>query len=221
MGKPKIRAVLAKCLVLTIISLVVSCSKKKDESAAPPPQSQQTSAAPASQAQPPMPASQAQPPAAAPGATSGPAAQPPTTSAAAPPNMTTAGASAQPTPAALASAEGERTGVSVAVQELKRTPNAVTLKMTFSNRTPDKLNAWDLVGDGDLRNVQLLDMAGKKKYFVLTDSDGHYISSNAFVVPSGGQVSVWAKFPPLPDDLQKITVQILHFPPLEDIPISK
>jgi hypothetical protein len=57
---------------------------------------------------------------------------------------------------------------------------------------------------------------------VITDSDGKVLSSTDFPdIAPRSQIVVWAKFPATPDDVQKITVEIPHFVPLEDVPISR
>lgn len=93
--------------------------------------------------------------------------------------------------------------------------------MVYINRTPKIVDMVWLAGDRDLKGVHLLDMSGKKKYFVVTDSEGHCVCSEVSGIDPLAQLPVWAKFPPVPDDVQKITVQVPHFPPLEDVPISR
>jgi len=40
-------------------------------------------------------------------------------------------------------------------------------------------------------------------------------------ISAGSQLLLWAKFPAPPDDVQKITVVFPHFPPIEDVPITR
>jgi hypothetical protein len=195
MVNARVLHVSATCVVSSLI--LIGCSNK-ERSQAPPPNTSQSSAASSSQ--------QAQPPAPA-----------PATSASGNP----ATAPSQPTPAALASTEGEVPGVTLAVQELKRSSTGVTLKMMYINRTPKDVDMVFLAGGRDLSGVHLLDMSGKKKYFVVKDSEGHCVCSSGFSLGAGAQLPLWAKFPPVPEDVQKITVEAPHFPPLEDVPISQ
>ena len=208
MGKISIRGILATCLMLGLISLLAGCSKKKDETAAPASAPAQSSAPAQPTAEPPPPAPPPSSPAASP-------AQP-----AAIPSAVPSG-SAQPAVATIASAEGEMPGVTVGIQELKRSSTAMTLKMVYINRTPKNVDMVWLAGTRDLSGVHLLDMAGKKKYFTVSDSEGHCVCSEVSSIEPQGQLPVWAKFPPVPADVQKITVQVPHFPPLEDVPISQ
>jgi hypothetical protein len=177
---------------------------------------------PAAQQQSPPPASQqAAAPAAAPAAPAAPASTP------APPTVPVFPASS-PSDSPLATTEGDVPGLKIAINELRRTSNTVTLKFTVYNGT-DKNFSSQGVFDGDdyhryrhLGGVHLIDTQSKKKYFVITDSDGKVLSSNDFPdIAPRSQIMVWAKFPVPPDDVQKITVEIPHFVPLEDVPISR
>ena len=70
--------------------------------------------------------------------------------------------------------------------------------------------------------VTLVDSAGKKKYFVVRDSENACVcSSNLKDIPPKGRMNLWAKFPPPPDDVQKISVIIPHFSPMDDVAISR
>lgn len=119
-------------------------------------------------------------------------------------------------------------GLKISINELKRTSNTVTLRFTVYNGTDNAFRTQG-VFDGDeyhryrhLGGVHLIDTQSKKKYFVITDSDGKVLSSTDFPdVAPRSQVMVWAKFPAPPDEVQKITVEIPHFVPLEDVPISR
>jgi hypothetical protein len=128
----------------------------------------------------------------------------------------------------LATGDGDLQGLKIAINELKRTSNTVTLTFTVYNGTDTKFGSQGIF-DGDeyhryrhLGGVHLIDTQSKKKYFVVTDSDGKVLSSNDFPdIAARSQIMVWAKFPAPPDDVQKITVEIPHFVPLEDVPISR
>jgi len=192
--------------LVMFICLIAGCSKNQEHTG-PASQTAQSSA--------PVAPSQPQPPPPAPSsATTTPSAAQP---AATPPSAT------QSTPPALASTDGEMPGVTVAIQDLKRSATAVTLKMVYINRTPKDVDmVWLMNMRRDLGDVHLLDTTGKKKYFVVTDSEGNCVCSSGLNgLSAGAQLPVWAKFPPVPEDVQKITVEVPRFPPLEDIPISR
>jgi hypothetical protein len=199
--------------LLVVSAAVVACGKPGQMQAGP---AQQQAAAPPPQAAPPQPAAQQ------------PAAQQPVAQQPAPPQPSPPPAATPPLPAgALATSDGEFPGVTAAVNELKRGPNTVTLKVTIVNGAADKDVGFEQFHeygrDGNaFSGVHLIDAVGKKKYFVQRDGDGNCLcSSGVNNVPHGGQEMVWAKFPAPPDDVQKISVEIPHFVPMEDVPISR
>jgi hypothetical protein len=162
----------------------------------------------------------------APIATPSPIAAPAAAAAApadAPPVPASSSSSAPP-----ASTDGDIQGVRIAINELKRTSDTLTLKFTVFNTSAASFSLNGAFDNdpwhryADLRGVYLLDSHSKKKYFVVTDSDGNYLSSSQMAsIAPGSQATVWAKFPPPPDDVKTITVAIPHFIPLEDIPVSR
>jgi hypothetical protein len=148
---------------------------------------------------------------------------------------------ATPVPAAtpkwLASTQGDIPGITVAVQELKRGPNALKLKFVVINESQKDIR-WEAAEYQDIglgqdtdpregwvesvRDVHLIDATNKKKYFVVSDSEGACVCSRHMPwIRPGSQLGLWAEYPLPPDDVQKISVEILHFPPMEDIPISR
>jgi hypothetical protein len=183
-------------LVVTLLVAAVSgCSQKETAATAPAPATPQQSAMPA-----------AVPPAAAP--------------AAAP--------ASPPANAPLASTDGDIPGIRISIDGLKRTSDTLTLKFTVYNSSGKGFGLNGAFDNdpyhryGDLRGVYLLDPVGKKKYFVVQDTDGSFLSSSQMPdVATGSQASLWAKFPAPPDDVTKMTVAIPHFIPLEDIPIGR
>ena len=70
--------------------------------------------------------------------------------------------------------------------------------------------------------VSLVDAAGKKKYMVVRDSEKACICSRDVKdLPAGSRVNLWAKFPPPPEDVKRISIVIPHFAPMDDVPISQ
>ena len=135
-----------------------------------------------------------------------------------------------PSAAAIATADGENSGTRVEVTELKRSSdNTVTLKFAMVNDSDkpigfgydfgDKAN--DIKDHASIGGVTLVDSAGKKKYFVVRDSDNSCLCSRAVkdIAPKS-RANLWAKFPAPPDDVQKISIVIPHFAPMDDVTIS-
>jgi hypothetical protein len=160
---------------------------------------------------PPPPAPAAPPPPAAP-APAAPAATAPVS-----------GAPAGP----VASADGQTPGVRLEVTQLKRdSGGTVTLKFRVINEAKDSLQIYGLMGNKESASVDgihLLDAANKKKYLVVRDSEDHCVCSRGLTsaVDAGGSMNFWSKFPAPPDTVEKISVVVPHFEPMDDVPISR
>lgn len=149
---------------------------------------------------------------------------------AAQPTQTTA--SAAPTTGAIAGTDGEKSGTHIDITELKRmSGGTLNLKLVLSNNGSDKLSvAGDWLGDNqvsrnsyrDVSGIHLIDPTNKKKYFVVTDTDKNCLcSKNIEDVAAGQKVNLWAKFPAPPSEVTKVTIEIPHFQPMDDVPISQ
>jgi len=131
-----------------------------------------------------------------------------------------------PSANAMPSTQGEFPGLTATIQELKRSSNALTLKFALINQSKNNFGFGYTFGEGDkefgsVGGIHLIDAANKKKYFVVRDADGSCVCSrNIANVNIDSQSVLWAKFPAPPDDVQKITVEIPHFPPFEDVAIT-
>ncbi len=144
---------------------------------------------------------------------------------------TTTTTPASPAASVVASADGEKPGTRVEVMELKRgSGGTVTLKMAFVNDSENAIGFGYNFADpdhqirdhGSIGAVHLVDPVGKKKYFVARDSEEKCIcSTNVPDVAPHARLSLWAKFPAPPDDVQKISIVIPHFQPLDDVTISR
>lgn len=134
-----------------------------------------------------------------------------------------------PSPASVPSGgvatQGEFPGITVAVQELKRGSNTVTLKFLVANQSSQQFPTYYNFHETEAHSVDgvhLIDPVGKKKYFVVRDTGGACLCSREIqAIAPGAQSVLWAKFPAPPEDVQKVTVEVPHFPPLEDIPVSR
>ena len=153
--------------------------------------------------------------------------------AAAPPPATTSAAPAPQgaTAGAIASTDGEVSGTRIDITELKRTSGGtVNLKFAIVNNSAKTLNVHSsYLGDNsiskdsyrDVSGVHLIDPVNKKKYFVVTDAEKKCVCSTEIQdISAGGRASVWAKFPAPPPDVQKVTIEIPHFQPIDDVQIQ-
>lgn len=144
---------------------------------------------------------------------------------------TTGSNAAQPVPAGpvLASTDGDKPGIRVEVVELKRTSgDTVNLKFAMINDSDQDMSYGYDFGEGStsdygtVAGAHLIDAAGKKKYFVVRDTENACLCSRGLnSIKPKTRANLFAKFPAPPDDVQKITVVIPHFTPMEDVPISR
>ena len=140
-------------------------------------------------------------------------------------------APAGPAAVALATADGEKAGTRVEITELKRSSdNTLTLKFALVNDGTESVSSNYNYGDpqnsikdfNSIGGVTLVDGANKKKYFVVRDTETNCLCSRDIkdIAPKS-RANLWAKFPAPPDDVQKISIVIPHFGPIDDVPISR
>jgi len=142
-----------------------------------------------------------------------------------------AGSDAAPvsTGPALATSDGDKPGIRIEVVELKRTSgNTVNLKFAMINDSDQDMGFGYDFGEGSTSDIgtvagaHLVDAEGKKKYFVVRDTEGACLCSRGLnSIKPKTRANLWAKFPAPPDDVQKITVVIPHFTPMDDVPVSR
>jgi hypothetical protein len=146
---------------------------------------------------------------------------------------TTSSAPAAAAPASvIASTESDQSGVRIDITELKRSSGGtVNLKFVITNNADKyfQMSGYRLADqevNSDYRavsGIHLVDPVNKKKYFVVRDADKNCLCSQdvADIKESGGRATLWAKFPAPPPEVQKVTIQIPHFQPIDDAPISQ
>ena len=123
-------------------------------------------------------------------------------------------------------ADGETPGVRVDVTQLKRdSGGTVTLKFTLVNDSDTEIGMTYYMTASDsstVSGVHLIDPVGKKKYFVVRDTENTCVCSRSIgKVDAKTSANYWAKFPAPPETVEKISVVIPHFGPLDDVPISR
>ena len=193
-------------LLLLVVLAVAGCKKEE-----PPKPAAPAPAAPPPQAQPAAPPPAAQPTAPAPAAP--PAAAPAPQAAAKP----------------LATADGAKPGTRVEVTELKRVSGGtMMLRFTIINDADEKLNVGYDFGAGSttdistVAGVHLIEAVGKKKYLVVRDTKNDCDCSRGVRdIDAKSRVNVWARFPAPPDSVEKITVVVPKFSPMDDVAIAR
>ena len=131
--------------------------------------------------------------------------------------------------AAVATTDGEASGVTLQIQEFKVSNGTVMMKFTITNDAAGAFPTYTLrdrdVAKADpnaVSGIYLVDVANKKKYFVVIDADGHCICSHdAADIPSKASANLWAKFPAPPDSVKKLGVVVPHFVPMDDVPLTR
>jgi hypothetical protein len=113
----------------------------------------------------------------------------------------------------------------VEINELKRGGGGIlTLKFSIVNDSAEQFDVYNTLARSAYRsadNVTLVDSVGKKRYFVVTDSEDKPLCSAGIPIAGAGErLALWAKFPAPPDDVEAIGVVIPHFDPIDDVPIS-
>jgi hypothetical protein len=131
---------------------------------------------------------------------------------------------------AIATSDGDKPGTRIEIQELKRTSgDTVTVKFAMVNDSDKALSfGYDYTDPdhsvkdfGGIGGIHLIDAAGKKKYFVVRDTENTCVCSNKVPdISPKSRANLWAKFPAPPADVQKINIVIPHFIPADDVPIS-
>jgi len=132
---------------------------------------------------------------------------------------------------AIASTDGDKPGMRVEVQELKRTSgDTLSLKFAMINDSAEDLSFGYEFTDpdhsvkdfGGIGGVHLIDPVGKKKYLFVRDTENTCLCSQKVTsIKSGSRASLFAKFPAPPPEVQKIGIVIPHFVPMDDVPISQ
>jgi hypothetical protein len=120
-------------------------------------------------------------------------------------------------------AEGQAVGSKVVIRDLKRDDGGtVTLRFQISNEDEKPLKTYGLLGEYyAMDKVHLVDAKNKKKYLAVKDSAHKCLCSELKQdIAKGAKFNLWAKFPAPPADVQKVSVIIPGFEPIEAVPIT-
>lgn len=122
----------------------------------------------------------------------------------------------------LAEVKGEG-GISLIITSATRDAGGfVTVQGSVTNGTGKPWVPVDWRGDeselvsngGSIAGASLVDQAGKKKYLILRDTEGHCLCTRFTGGLSTGQTSDWyAQFPAPPEGTTKVTFQVGSMPP--------
>ena len=117
-------------------------------------------------------------------------------------------------------------GVAGELTQCKRSEGVLSVKVRFHN-TSGKAVEFDIFhGGNDSEREKAFITAANKKYFILKDSGGEYLTSQGeggglkVKLDPGQSYTWWAKFPAPPSDVKKLTLMTPVTPPFEDVPIT-
>jgi hypothetical protein len=129
--------------------------------------------------------------------------------------------------AAELKAEGTEPGISILIQDLKRDEsNSVTLRFQVINDSGKSFHPgckWREASNracDEIGAVHLIDNANKKKYLVVRDGAGKCTCSLMREVKAGARTNLWAKFAAPPANVEKVTVVVPDFQPIDGVPIT-
>ena len=135
---------------------------------------------------------------------------------------------AAPAVAAELKAEGNEPGLNVVIQDLKRDEsNSVTLRFQLVNESGKAFHPgckWREASNRaceEVGGVHLIDNANKKKYLVVRDSTGKCACAKLGSLAKGAKANLWAKFAAPPENVEKITVVVPEFQPVDSVPIAR
>ena len=84
------------------------------------------------------------------------------------------------------------------------------------------LGAGSTTDISTVAGVHLIEPVGKKKYLVVRDTNNTCDCSRGVRdVAAKSRVNLWARFPAPPDNVEKITVVVPKFSPMDDVAISR
>lgn len=118
--------------------------------------------------------------------------------------------------------EGERAGTRIIIKDIKRDDGGtVTLRFQMTNEEEKPEGIYQILGGYLPDRVHLIDAANKKKYLTVKDSSGKCLCTEIKgSIAKGKSVNLWAKFPAPPATVQKVSVVVSGFEPVEAVPIT-
>ena len=125
--------------------------------------------------------------------------------------------------------ETTSSGMVAELTECRRQEGVLTIKVRFRNTSnkPSNLTLTHYMKSAE-DDPKFYVTAGNKKYFILKDDEGTYLTSNSTSDTFGVEVKLepeqtflwWAKYPAPSADVKKINFMMPVTPPFEDVPIT-
>jgi hypothetical protein len=82
--------------------------------------------------------------------------------------------------------------------------------------------AMSTIDFGAIGGVHLIDNEGKKKYQVIRDANKKCVCSGGLKdLQPQSRMTLWARFPAPPADVESVSIMIPHFIPMDGVPFSQ
>ena len=111
--------------------------------------------------------------------------------------------------------------------QCRRAEGVLSIRVRFRNNSSKEAKVY-VVDNSEFEKIYVT--AASKKYFILKDSEGTYLTPAADYncggrgvcakLAPGDTYTWWAKFPAPPTDVKKLNLVTPAGPPFEDIPIT-
>ena len=117
-------------------------------------------------------------------------------------------------------------GVAAELTQCKRSEGVLSVKVRFRNTSSKTVEFQIFHGGNSEEREKAYVTAGSKKYFILKDSGGAFLTSPSDYcgvcvrLEAGQTFTWWAKFPAPPADVKKINLMTPITPPFEDVPVT-
>jgi hypothetical protein len=129
----------------------------------------------------------------------------------------------------VATGDSEIQGLRAEIHELRRGAGGIlTLRLALVNESDRDLDfgytfadpSYNVPDYGSIGGIYLIDAASTEKLPVMRDSDNRCICSRKIgAVPEGGRALLWAKFPASLAELERVSIMIPKFMPIDDVPV--
>ncbi|MBW3563646.1 MAG: hypothetical protein KY459_02870 [Acidobacteria bacterium] len=130
----------------------------------------------------------------------------------------------------IARGESEIPGVRAEIHSLDRgSDDVLTLVFSVINGGDANLDfgytftdpAHDVLDYSGIGGVHLIDAANREKHMVMRDADSRCICSRKIEsIPPGGRSLLWAKYPAPPVGVERVSVIVPKFLPIDEVPIG-
>jgi hypothetical protein len=129
----------------------------------------------------------------------------------------------------IATGESELSGIRAEIHELRRVTGDLTLQFSIVNESQQNLDfgytfvdpSHNIADFGGIGGVYLIDGAAGERLPVTRGPDGRCICSRKVrAIAPGQRAQLWAKFPEPSVEVERVSIMIPRFMPIDDVPIA-